>query len=122
MSPVAEREATPADLSLLGGPEPLPDAVVRDRLETLREFLDERSRKLLGYQLNQDIDYSALGPFLGFNSNNLGDPYIEGNYGVHSRTFERAVLEFVARLFHVDDRKYWGYVTSGGTEGNLYGI
>ena len=122
MSPAAERKAAPADLSLLGTPEPLPDAVVREHLETLREFLDEKSRKALGYQLNQDIDYSALGPFLGFNSNNLGDPYIDGNYGVHSRTFERAVLEFVARLFHVDDRKYWGYVTSGGTEGNIYGI
>ena len=122
MSPAAERKAASADLSLLGTPEPLPDAVVREHLETLREFLDEKSRKLLGYQLNQDIDYSALGPFLGFNSNNLGDPYIDGNYGVHSRTFERAVLEFVARLFHVDDRKYWGYVTSGGTEGTIYGI
>ena len=87
---------------------------------TLREFLDEKSRKALGYQLNQDIDYSALGPFLGFNSNNLGDPYIDGNYGVHSRTFERAVLEFVARLFHVDDRECSGLRHQRRHEGNVY--
>jgi histidine decarboxylase len=122
MSPAAERKAAPAELSLLGHEEPLPEAVIRERLESARAFLDERARRLLGYQANQDIDYAALGPFLGFNSNNIGDPYIDSNYGVHSRTFERAVLEFVARLFHVDDRKYWGYVTSGGTEANIYGI
>ena len=36
MSPAVERKAAPADLSLIGGPEPLPDAVVCERLETLR--------------------------------------------------------------------------------------
>ena len=29
MSPAAKRKAAPADLSLLGTPEPLPEAVVR---------------------------------------------------------------------------------------------
>ena len=94
MSPAVERKAAPADLSLIGGPEPLPDAVVCERLETLRDFLDERSRKMLGFPGNQDINYSALAPFLGFNSNNAGDPYIDGNYGIDSHRFERAVLEF----------------------------
>jgi glutamate/tyrosine decarboxylase-like PLP-dependent enzyme len=30
------------------------------------------------------------------------------------------VLDWFARLWEIED--YWGYITSGGTEGNLHGI
>jgi len=42
----------------------------------------------LGYPYNLDFDYGALEKLVKFSINNLGDPFIESNYGVHSREFE----------------------------------
>jgi histidine decarboxylase len=57
-----------------------------------------------------------------FSINNLGDPFIESNYGVHSRPFEVGVLDWFARLWEIEKNEYWGYITNCGTEGNLHGI
>jgi histidine decarboxylase len=73
------------------------------------------------YPYNLDFDsYKALADLARFSINNLGDPFIESNYGVHSRQFEVGVLEWFARLWEAGD--YWGYITNCGTEGNLHGI
>ncbi|XLU31129.1 hypothetical protein S245_067195, partial [Arachis hypogaea] len=50
-----------------------------------------------GYPYNLDFDYNALSQLQHFSKNNLGDPFIESNYGVHSRQFEVGVLEWFAR-------------------------
>ena len=55
-----------------------------------------------------------------YSINNLGDPFQESNYGVHSRKFELEILEFFSKLWKIND--YWGYVTNSGTEGNLQSI
>jgi len=57
-----------------------------------------------------------------YSINNLGDPYITSNYGVHSRQFECSVIDFFAKLWKIPEDDYWGYVTTCGTEGNLHGI
>jgi histidine decarboxylase len=57
-----------------------------------------------------------------YSINNLGDPFVTSNYGVHSRQFECAVIDFFARLWKIPADNYWGYVTTCGTEGNLHGI
>ncbi|KAI8002966.1 Serine decarboxylase 1 [Camellia lanceoleosa] len=57
-----------------------------------------------------------------FSINNLGDPFIESNYGVHSGQFEVGVLDWFARLWALEKNKYWGYITNCGTEGNIHGI
>ena len=76
---------------------------------------------LISYPYNLDFDsYKDLEGLSRFCINNLGDPFIESNYGVHSREFEIGVLEWFARLWEADD--YWGYITNCGTEGNLHGI
>ena len=54
--------------------------------------------------------------------NNLGDPFVSSNYGVHSREFERAVIDFFAGLWKIEKCQYWGYVTTCGTEGNLHAM
>jgi len=77
---------------------------------------------LEGYPYNLDFDYGALGQLQHFSINNLGDPFIESNYGVHSRQFEVGVLDWFARLWDLEKDKYWGYITNCGTEGNLHGI
>jgi histidine decarboxylase len=76
----------------------------------------------MGYPYNLDFDYGPLEKLQKFCINNLGDPFIESNYGVHSREFEIGVLQWFARLWEIEVKDMWGYVTNCGTEGNLHGI
>ena len=46
---------------------------------------------------------------------------IDGSAKMHTKEFEREALKFMADIYGIDDN-YWGYTTSGGTEGNLYGM
>ena len=51
-------------------------------------MLASRRDTHLGYPYNLEFNF---GPLQGLNDyciNNLGDPFIESNYGVHSRQFE----------------------------------
>ncbi|KAJ6352604.1 hypothetical protein OIU76_001774 [Salix suchowensis] len=91
-------------------------------LARYRENLMERTKYHLGYPFNLDFDYGGLGQLQHFSINNLGDPFIESNYGVHSRQFEVGVLDWFARLWEIEKNEYWGYITNCGTEGNLHGI
>lgn len=76
----------------------------------------------LGYPCAFDLDYQPLKAFLEFSQNNIGDPFASGSYRLNSHEFEREVLEFFAELTHAPKNEWWGYVTNGGTEGNLYGM
>lgn len=84
--------------------------------------LEDRTRHHLGYPYNLDFDYGALAELQRFSINNLGDPFVESNYGVHSRAFEVGVLDWFAKLWEIEPEEYWGYITNCGTEGNLHGI
>jgi len=75
-----------------------------------------------GYPYNLDFDYGALAQLQHFSINNLGDPFIESNYGIHSRQFEVGVLDWFSRLWELEKHEYWGYITNCGTEGNLHGV
>jgi histidine decarboxylase len=98
-------------------------AEVARLLAGFRRHLQGRSEHHLGYPVNLDIDLAPLAPFQfqALCINNLGDPFVESNYGVHSRPMEVAVLDWFARLWDLLAGDYWGYVTSCGTEGNLHG-
>ena len=75
-----------------------------------------------GYPVNQDFDYSALYPLLAFAANNVGDPFGHSRYQSNTHETEREVVRTVAELMHLPPDQAWGYVTAGGTEGNMYGI
>ncbi|EXC19910.1 Histidine decarboxylase [Morus notabilis] len=98
------------------------DAYMASVLARYRKTLMERTKHHLGYPYNLDFDYGALAQLQHFSINNLGDPFIESNYGVHSRQFEVGVLDWFARLWEIEKEEYWGYITNCGTEGNLHGI
>ena len=68
------------------------------------------------------FDYRELYRFLGFPVNNIGDPYVTSNFHLNTHDFEREVLEIFRQLTRAPSEACWGYVTSGGTEGNMYGI
>lgn len=92
------------------------------RLDDLYATLSERSEKFLGYPCNLLYDYKELWRFFAFSINNVGDPFVDSLYGVNTRTFEREVLHFFMELYHAPKNDSWGYVTNGGTEGNMYGL
>ncbi|MXZ87257.1 MAG: histidine decarboxylase [Dehalococcoidia bacterium] len=102
----------------MGAPRP----ETRARLDALQQAMEETSRRQAGYPANLAYDYSALTPFLQYSLNNIGDPFHESNYAINSRAFEREVIAAFANLMHLPAEAAWGYVTSGGTEGNMYGL
>jgi histidine decarboxylase len=75
-----------------------------------------------GYPTNQDFDYSELFPFLNYSINNVGDPFDKSNYRINTMEFEREVIHFFTELTQLPKEEVWGYVTNGGTEGNIYGV
>ena len=92
----------------------------RERLDREYERLKVLETTFLGYPCDAAFDYAPLYRFLEFPINNVGDPFEPSTFRLQTKTFEREVLGFFARLFHVRD--FWGYITNGGTEGNLYGL
>ncbi len=96
-----------------------PDQMQLDQfLETIRR----RAADELGYPVAFDLDFSALMPFLTVSLNNAGDPFMPMTYLLNSHNFEREVISFFAELTRAAEGQWWGYVTNGSTEGNLYGL
>jgi len=75
----------------------------------------------IGYPENADFDYSALQRFMRFSINNCGDWGEHSNYLLNSFDFEKDVMAYFAELFSIPREESWGYVTNGGTEGNMFG-
>jgi histidine decarboxylase len=92
------------------------------QLDQFLERLERAAGREIGYPVAFDFDYSALMPFLSFSLNNAGDPFMPMTYLLNSHDFEREVVSFYAQLARAPDDQWWGYVTNGSTEGNLYGL
>ncbi len=110
-------------------PDPALSAVASQRLDALFAQLSQVEPFSIGYPCGKDFDYRPLFRFLDFAANNVGDPFSGSNYRLNTHAFEREVLAEFARFagFRDDEiegpgRAYWGYVTNGGTEGNMYGL
>ncbi|MDE2482615.1 MAG: histidine decarboxylase [bacterium] len=92
------------------------------QLDSLFERMRDANERSLGYPSAKDFDYAAIERFLKFPINNVGDPFADATYRVETRECEREVVAFFAELFRAPQDDWWGYVTNGGTEGNLYGL
>ena len=92
------------------------DWILNNFLQHLTKEADMHS----GYPYNFSYDLEPLKPFLDYTINNLGDPFVSGLYGLHAKKFEMQAIHWFSQLY--DLQHSWGYVTSGGTEGNIYGL
>ncbi len=92
------------------------------KLKQLLSDLGQSVDESLGYPGAMDFDYQELFPFLDYSLNNVGDPFTATTYKLNTYSFEREVVEFYARHTRAPADAWWGYVTNGGTEGNLYGL
>jgi len=97
-------------------------AADRERLDALLGRLRGLRRNFVGYPCNQDFDYPELAPFLNLVTNNVGDPFSGSNIPLNTHEFEREVVAEFAALTRAPEGNWWGYVTGGGTEGNMYGL
>ena len=93
-----------------------------ERLNAYMKKAEARAQHFIGYPIARDFDYSELYPLLKLPLNNVGDPQVESTYDLNSRSLEQEVLQFFAQLFNAPENNWWGYVTNGGSEGNLYGL
>lgn len=87
----------------------LPDE--SDILQAYDHLLRGKSSVHFGYPYNLMFDFTELTQFLKYSINNLGDPFVPSNYGVHSRQFECSVIDFFAQLWKMPPNEYWGYGT-----------
>ena len=94
----------------------------QERLEGFLVDARAKAASYLGYPAARDLDGSLLSACLNLPLNNIGDPFARATWKVDSREFEREVLAFFAKLLRAPGDNWWGYVTNGGTEGNLYGL
>ena len=99
-----------------------PNPLIRAHLDALKREFEELAQRQVGYPCNQSFDYSDLTPFLEYTLNNVGDPFHDSNFRSNTHEIEREVIARFASLMHLEQEQAWGYVTSGGTEGNMYGI
>ncbi|OIT20905.1 PREDICTED: histidine decarboxylase-like [Nicotiana attenuata] len=87
------------------------------------ETLSHRTEYHIGYPVNICYEHhTVLAPLLQFHLNNCGDPFTQNTVDFHSKDFEVAVLDWFAQLWEIEKDEYWGYITNGGTEGNLHGL
>ena len=100
---------------------PLPAAATR-RLGLFCAEIERLAGSFVGYPCSQDFECPELIPFLSYSLNNVGDPFSDSLYRENTFVFEREVVAFFQKHLRAPASETWGYVTAGGTEGNLYGL
>jgi histidine decarboxylase len=94
----------------------------RKRLDDKLSKIIRANETMLGYPLARDFDYSEILPLINYSLNNIGDPKINSTTAIATKDEENEVVDFFADIFRAPANNYWGYVTNGGTEGNLYAL
>lgn len=91
------------------------------RVEEFYQSCLQRKNNGLGYPCAADFDASHVAKFMEFSINNCGDWSEPSNYLLTTFEFEKEVIEYFAQKLKTDLNSVWGYVTNGGSEGNMYG-
>ena len=95
---------------------------VQARLNSMLSNFEKLAHWQVGYPCNQKFDYSRLFDFMKYCLNNVGDPFHQSNFLSNTHDIEREVIATFSDLMCLPQEQAWGYVSSGGTEGNMYGL
>ncbi|CDF78678.1 histidine decarboxylase [Formosa agariphila KMM 3901] len=91
-------------------------------IQAVYDRIKAHSDSFLGYPVAKDFSYSDYAPFLDICINNVGDPESPSTFAIDTKDIERKCISFFAEMLSSNDKDVWGYITNGGTEGNLYGL
>lgn len=91
-------------------------------LDKVLQNVADQALVMAGYPCNQRYDYTVLKDMLNVSANNIGDPWQNSNFSANTLELERELLSMFGRWLHAPEDDMWGYVTGGGTEGNMYGL
>ena len=98
------------------------NAHAQQRLDQFIARLSGEHSRFIGFPATLDYNFDELAPLMQFFLNNLGDPYVDPLFNLHSKEFEREVIDFFANLLRAPKDNYWGYIANGSTESILYGL
>ena len=104
--------------------EPFSNRVMKKMISELKSELNKFRRKnspayLLKYP--PKIAVETWQQIIPFNPNNLGNWSIAGKEKLYgTRLFEQKLIKQMTNLYHADGQNLEGYMTSGGTEGNIF--
>lgn len=96
------------------------------QLNEFNQFISNKRDNFMGYPCNEAFDLDKFFKWWAQSSlsksplNEVGNPKAETNYMLNARPFESAVLQYFSNLYSIEP--YWGYITSGGTQGNEQGL
>ena len=93
-----------------------------ENIENIYKRIQESTDNFLGYPLAKDFNFSEFAPFLDLCINNVGDPEVNSTLTIDTKLIEQKCISFFAEMLSTSTEEVWGYVTNGGTEGNLYGL
>ncbi len=101
-----------------------PDALNVSTAELVQQLLSDatgRRAQQIGYPAATDVDVSVAMALFTIVLNDIRDP---GRPGLFNNTMavEQAVIKWCATLLGRSAHDRWGYISAGGTEGNLAGV
>jgi histidine decarboxylase len=91
----------------------------------IKDYLDDMKnleKTYIGFPNNMAYDYSPVSSSSHVYINNCGDPFSTLAWKKHSKLYEQEVLKFFLKLYQISEEDGWGYMTAGGTEGNMEGL
>ncbi len=100
------------------------DAYVKECEDKLADNIEKREH-MFGYPAHMKKDSSTASYLRYLESkaylmNGCGDPNEQGNYVMDNKVIEKRIVNAIASNIGLDGS--WGYITTGGTEGNIWGI
>ena len=90
----------------------------------VKSFIHKCALRLpIGYPVTANRNYDPVIPTMREVCNNAGDAFSKkGTCELDRHDDERILIRRVCDMWGIDKERYWGYTTSGGSEGNLEGL
>ncbi len=101
--------------------------VIDNANELINKHFEKDHDYMFGYPANMSED-SYVVKYLRwleaklYFMNSCGNAYSKGNYRMNNSNQELKIIEKIKDNLNLNKADYWGYITMGGTEGNMWGI
>ncbi len=105
-----------------------PDEATLKHLTEAANRLVQTRRYQMGYPFDQETNLEGFYKWLietGLCNTTLisvGSPYKEAWDMLDVDEFERAIVDFYAKAFGFPGDSWWGFISNGGTDGNMHGL